>query len=409
MIKKITTGKHAGEWSVRIQPRKNGKRISWPEKFVSSKRQALITENRMWADFQSGLDVNVAKAVFADEFQKYVNKRAKSISPVTLKSWQDSANAFKKYFGKTRVNQITTALVSDYAHDYVTKHQTTVSNSSTIAKRLVHMRNFFKSLQGRFIKENPVPERALKTFFKQSDFSVTQECYIFTPEELSDIRKLIFNDLKEIDYLPNWIGRLAILIESYTGMRIGELQALKFENIVHSNNVWTFKINDSWSDYTKSFNGSLKARPKGYSRTLVPVPEKVIKLLQVFENKQNEYLQELGCKNTSGLVFLNLHDYRNTANNIPITQHGINDMLKLICKRLDIKSGNKRLSAYSFRHTICTNLANTPKMSYPWAAERMGHSLQMFMKTYVGIDPDIDKQMNVLWTNKMAQNVAQNE
>lgn len=59
------------------------------------------------------------------------------------------------------------------------------------------------------------------------------------------------------------------------------------------------------------------------------------------------------------------------------------------------------MSAYSFRHTICTNLADTPGMPYPWAAEKMGHSLQMFMNTYVGVDPAMNRQMAALWTNKM--------
>ena len=407
MIKKINSGKHAGKWLVRIQPREKntGKRIAWPAQYVDSKRQAVLTENQMWADYEGGVDINIGKAVFADEFQKYVDKRSKTISPVTLKTWQDSANAFKKYFGKTKINQVTTQIVEDYAHDYVDKHNVTVSNSSNIAKRLVQMRNFFKSIEGKVIRENPVPERALKLFFRQSEFSVTQEWYIFTPNELAQIRNLIIADLKKSDFVPNWTGRLAILIESYTGMRIGELQALKFKNIVRKSGICTFKINDSWSDYIKGFNGSLKARPKGYSRTLVPIPEEVIELLRVFKDKQKEYLQKHNCENSLDLIFLNLHDFK--GKNAPITQHGINDMLKQICNRLDIKSDSKRLSAYSFRHTMCTNLANTPHMSYPWAAERMGHSLQMFMKTYVGIDPDMDNQMSMLWSEKLTLNLAQ--
>lgn len=355
----------------------------------------------MWVEYESGLKLADGKSIFADEFQKYVDKRAKTISPVTLKAWQDSANVFKNYFKRAKINRINTAVISQYAHDYVDKHHATVSKSSTIAKRLSHMRNFFKSLDGKVIKGNPVPANALKMFFRQSDFSISQERYIFTPDELAKIRDLIISDLQTIDYIPNWIGRLAVLVESYTGMRVNELQALKFKNIIQIDNKWTFKINNSWSDYIKDFNGSLKARPKGYSRTLVPVPEGLIKLLRLFKTEQKEFLENHNYKNSLDLIFLDLHDHRSVASNIPITQHSINDMLKLICKRLSIQSHGKLLSAYSFRHTICTNLANTPGMSYPWAAEKMGHSLQMFMNTYVGVDPAMNRQMAALWTNKM--------
>ena len=399
MITKVKNGKHVGKWKVRIQPVDiTGKRISFPVKYADSKKEAVKLERKLWAEYEDGLNLSDGNAIFADTFQKYVNRRAKTISPVTLKAWQESANDFKAYFKQAKISKITTSLVSKYAHDYVDKHQATVSKSSIIAKRLIHMRNFFKTLEGKAIKENPVPEGALKLFFKQSDFSVSKEWYILSSDELKQIRNLIIKELNHSSVM-NWGSKLAILIESYTGMRVGELQALKFNNVVFEDSVWTFRINNSWSDYTKSFTGALKARPKGYSRSLLPLPKEVIILLKRYQDKQLSFLNEHELENPLDLIFMNLHDYKAAADDEPIRQKSINDMFKAICERLDIQSGDKQLSMYSFRHTICTNLANTPGMSYPWAAEKMGHSLQMFMNTYVGVDPDMNKQMNKLWVS----------
>lgn len=183
MIKKITTGKHKGEWLIRIQPRDKatGKRKVLPRRYADNKRKAVLIENQMWLDFENGVDVNLGKAVFADEFQKYVNNRSKSISPVTLKTWQDSANAFKEYFGNAKINQVSTEMVEAYAHDYVQKHNVVVSNSSNIAKRLVQMRNFFSSLVGKVIKENPVPEKALKLFLNRVTFQLSKNGIFLRP------------------------------------------------------------------------------------------------------------------------------------------------------------------------------------------------------------------------------------
>lgn len=166
---------------------------------------------------------------------------------------------------------------------------------------------------------------------------------------------------------------------------------------MHEDNYYTFRISDSWSDLAKSFNGSLKARPKGESRTLLPIPKDVIEVVKDYQVKQNEFLAEHSLINPLDLIFLNLHDYKKASNKEPITQKGFNYMLKEVCNKLDIKSDGKRMSFYSFRHTTCTQLANTPKMSYPWAAEKMGHSLNMFMTTYVGLSDDINKAMGNLW------------
>lgn len=130
---------------------------------------------------------------------------------------------------------------------------------------------------------------------------------------------------------------------------------------------------------------------------MLPLPNDVVKLIQKYKAKQDQFLMDHQLSNPHDLLFINLHDYKCADLERPLNQRSLNDMLKCICRRLKINGGNRRLSLYSFRHTICTKLANTPGMSYPWAADKMGHSLQMFMNTYVGLDPDISRKMTNLW------------
>lgn len=399
MIKKVTKGKNKNKYQVRIQPidKNTGKRISWPISYEKTKKEAVKVERQMWAEYESGLNPNNGKVIFADDFKRYVELRSKSISAVTLKAWLETVRSVKSYFGKAKIDQVTTALINQYAHDYVKFHHATVSNTSSISKRLTHLRNYFKSIEGKVIKENPIPENALKLFFKQSDFTVAQEWRIFTADELVKIRESIIDDLKN-DSVENNGSKLAILIESYTGMRVGELQALKFSNMVKNDNFWTFKIDDSWSDLSKSFNGTLKARPQGYTRTLLPIPAKVIEQIKGYHTLQENFLKDHGLTNPKRLMFLNLRDYRRAQKCEPLTQSGLTYTFKEICRKLGIDPNGKRMSIYSFRHTICTKLANTPGISYPWAAEKMGHTVSMFMKTYVGVDPDINSRMSEIWT-----------
>lgn len=396
----ITESKNVnkGKWLVRIQPidKNTGRRVSWPVEYADTRREAIAKERKMWAKYESGLQITKGNEIFSTSFENYVLSKKGTISPVTFKAWQESARAFKRYFKQTKIKKINTPLINKFAHDYVKRRHTTVSNHSVIATRLIHMRNYFDTIAGTVVESNPVPKQALKQFFRKSEFTIGQEQYLFTDDELKAIKEKIKTDLQRLP-VYNSNARLAIWVEAETGMRPEEVQALRFKNLVKEDGYWTFRINDSWSDYCGSFNGSLKARPHGFSRSVLPLSKELVSNIKNFQEKQKYFLRDYDLKNKNGLIFLNLHNYRFSTLNRPISQSGMRNMFKQICKELKIKPGSKKLTLYSFRHTICTKLANKPGISYPWAASKMGHSLSTFMKTYVGVDKDINRKMMQKW------------
>lgn len=398
MIKKMTTGKHKGKYQVRIQPinKITGKRESWPVDYASNRSTAKALERKMWADYEEGMQLADGNAVFAEEFRKYINRKKNTISPVTYRDWNNSANEFEKYFKNIKIKDVSERLVEQFARDFIRDHKATVGRATVIDHRLTHMRSFFNELIGKVVKENPVPEQYLDKFFRKNEFSVRKQRYLFTNSELELIKKQIQGALNHTT-IDKWGTRLALWIDLETGMRPGEIQALKFNNLIIEDGYTTFKINDSWSDYARKFNGTLKARPKGYSRCCLPISQELIDFIDTYKKEQKKFLKYHGLTNPKGLIFLNLHDYKTCANNIPITQKSMNEMLKKICNKLGIHSDGSQLSMYSFRHTLCTKLANKPGISYPWASERMGNSLSIFMRVYVKTDRDIDRKMMDNW------------
>ena len=398
MIKKMTTGRHKGEYQVRIQPinKITGKRENWPVDYASNRSTAKALERQMWADYEEGMQLADGNAVFAEEFRKYINRKKNTISPVTYRDWNNSANEFEKYFKNTKIKDISERLVEQFARDFIHKHKATVGRATVIDHRLTHMRSFFNELIGKVVKENPVPEQYLDKFFRKNEFSVRKQRYLFTNSELELIKKQIQGALNHTT-IDKWGTRLALWIDLETGMRPGEIQALKFNNLITEDGYTTFKINDSWSDYARKFNGTLKARPKGYSRCCLPISQELIGFIDTYKKEQKKFLKYHGLTNPKGLIFLNLHDYKTCANNIPITQKSMNEMLKKICGKLNISGNGSQLSMYSFRHTLCTKLANKPGISYPWAAERMGNSLSIFMRVYVKTDRDVNQKMMDNW------------
>lgn len=400
-VKKVTSGTHKGQWQVRIQPvdRITGKRVNFKAEFCNSKTKAKKLEAEMWQKFENGFNYQKANDKFSDAFSKYVKKHISDgyWSINTQRSWEYSERVFKIYFPKVTLQNMNQELIRNFARQYVKDHHSSASENAVIAKLLTHLRKFFKPLVGRYFEENPVPERPLTKFFRKDEIVSKQKYHLLTNNEYNKLTTTIKKNLNICSPTKS-VSKLAVWIGLETGMRPQEIQALKWDNLVTNKTNGYFIIDNSWNSSSNSLNGHLKSRNIGESRKTLPISNDLKNILLSFKIIQHEFLNSKGIKNKNNFILLNLNNYKKSYSGIPVDQHRMNDMLHVLGKKADIKiASNERWSMYALRHSAATKLGNTPGMSYPWAASRLGHTLSQFMKTYVHVDQDINEKMENKW------------
>lgn len=391
-------GRHAGMWKVRVQPRdKNGARISVPTQYVEgTKKDAEKLERKLLVEAEEAVydNYDAKKASLSESLERYIKNESElgRWEYATKKDWNYTLKLVKKYFGQTKLRDIDEKGIRWFARKYVADHGVTVSKDATVNRRLQHLRQFFKE---NSILPNPVPDRALAKFFRKGEFSVKKESYIFSDEEISRIKAEVMLEIDNMKSRPQfWGTKLMILVALCgTGMRPQEIQVLKWSQLIEENSHHVFKISDSWNEKNRHLNGHLKSRPSGESRLTLPLDEDVYRLLMEFHDLQKNILEEKEIIDQTDYIFLNLTDYRLAALGIPIGQQNTNIVLKRIVKLVGIDHDPKDISMYNCRHTVASKVAAIPQMNYPWAASRLGHTVDMFLKTYVHVDQDKNKEM----------------
>lgn len=396
----ITSGKNKGHFRVRIQPvdKITGKTIKIPSVVTetTNRDEAEELEKKLWSKYHGQVKAVNRKLEqpFALAFQQYVDQCHDNDKweDSTYYDWKYTAKLIKQFFGRQKIVDVRESDIALFAHSYVKKHKTRVAKHTTIDRQLQNIRSFFNKMRRYGLTINPVPESALSQFFRKGDMTVPNKKYVFTNEEIKNIRLTILKELQNTQFIY-WGSRLAILIALDTGMRPQEIQALRWDEFKKDENFTVLSINDSWCERSRKLNGHLKARMMGESRKTLPLSSEVLAVLEEYHQKQVMFLNRKRLKNKNNLLLLNLTDYERCSKGYPIAQRTMNDMLKRIVKQVNVNSGSLAVTMYTCRHTVATKLGNTPNMSYPWAASRLGHSLQMFMRTYVHPDTDLNKSM----------------
>lgn len=252
--------------------------------------------------------------------------------------------------GQTDITQITRRDLQNYFNSLITRY-----TDSSIKKIWEQVKQAFQtSLKEKYILENPFED-----VLKPKSRKQTKIVEALTTEEQEKLTNyLLKSNITDEKY------RNTILIQLYTGMRIGEVLALTLDDLDFENKL--IKVNKTIS-VDKNGNLTLSNHTKTYSGMReIPMYSFVPTLLM---EQLNEYTE-----NKNNLIF--------TYEKRFIKASSVNTVLKRICKQLNLSD---KISTHSLRHTFGTRCIESG-MNPAVVQRLMGHKdISITLNTYTSV------------------------
>lgn len=328
-----------------IKKQKNGKwlaRVSWRdgEKLKQKSKATFKTkiEANRWANSFLN-DVYTGKAViddisfynyFVDWFETYKKPR---LSKVTITRYEIIARLIKEEFGNKKLSKIKRRDYQRFINKFGSTHA-----PDTVKKTNSIIRSYVKSA----IIDNKI----------NTDFTQNVELVVNKDKEIK-VEYLSLSEIKQlVHYLENnlnqkYTANYMILTAIYTGMRLGEICALTWNDIDF--NEHTININKSW-DYI--YGSGFKPTKTESSNRTIRVNQGLINIL-------------LDLKNNDELMI-----FKNIQGTIP-TSNGVNKQLRYALNKCNIHKSNFHF--HSLRHSHVALLLYYGIDLYS-ISKRLGHS-----------------------------------
>ena len=321
----------------------DGKRKTINKSGFRTKAEATAEARLTEADLIHGYDLESATTQFRRYFKRwYETTRMPYITERTQYNYRNTMKAIDSYFGTTSIGDISSdeyqMIVADYGKGH--SHETT-------RKFHHHLKACFDyAFRNGVIKKDPT--FSAKVVGKQSDKKVK-----YLSE--ADMNKLMHQVL-ETTTLDNTVNYILILANA-TGMRIGEILGLTFDDVDIANQV--ISVRQSY-DYVLTHKA--KATKTESSVRQVKVDKVTCSYLaEIVDDRRN--LCRSSEKNVDGFIFINRNTFK------PISWTMVNKVLTRHCER----AGVPRITTHAFRHTHISYLLNNDVYEQ-YVSERVGHA-----------------------------------
>lgn len=161
------------------------------------------------------------------------------------------------------------------------------------------------------------------------------ETQTYTNEEIEALEDMIWNDFRQDGRKIHRLAPLAVLFQLYTGMRVSEVCALKYSDILENGklHIQRMLVKDT---------GEVRERTKGFEgERTVYLPEKAREIIRATLDfrKENNILSD---------------EFIFSVTDKPFPERTINEYLERYCKRLDIPYR----SSHKLRKTALSSMVN---------------------------------------------------
>ena len=394
---KSKNSKHYNEWRVRAQPRDSaGNTVSLPVAYCKgTKNDAKKLYQQMMVDFERESTYYTDKKLkLVDAYSAYLQSenRAGRWEKRTYQDHEYTLRILQDYLPNTKLEKINENVMRLFIRKFANDHGLTVGYDTVLSKRIQHLRTFFMQLTGSIFKQNPVPKHALENWFRKGEMTPKKDTFVFNNEQVKLLKNKIIERINN-DSPDRIVSLVGVLICLTIGCRPSEVQALSWNDLVveKTNNgqkFYVFKLHDSYNELEGKFNGHLKSRMAGESRNTFALSDEVLRTLQLYQQKQEKFLKNNDLVNRDERILLTLHDFRRTDDGNIISQKSMNEALKRLCRKLNIRSEKSIISLYTCRHSVATKTSELG-INPAIAASRLGNSIEVYLKKYVHQPQDI--------------------
>ncbi|RSK29209.1 site-specific integrase [Bacillus sp. HMF5848] len=355
-----------------------GKRKQKVKSGFSTKQEAVETAATLIHELNQGTYLEETDKIFSDFAKEWltVYSEAKDVKPGTIRVRKHEISKLLPYFSQLKLKDINRKMYQDALNDLKEKGY---SDSTRDGVNRTGRMIFRKALELELLKKDPTEFAYVKKDKKTIEQLEEEEVPNYLEkEELALFLKTAKENGLEHDYL-------AFLILSYSGIRAGELIALKWKDIDFVNHT----INITKTCYNPSNNalkyqlGTPKTRK---SRRKIIVDEDVINALQEHKKVQDEVIERLGDSYyNQDFIFAKMQ----RQYGYPIVIKNVRDRMKRLLK---IACLNEDLTPHSLRHTHTSLLAEA-RVSLEQIMDRLGHTDDQITKNvYLHVTQEMKKE-----------------